>query len=386
MKINKRKPAHWAYLIIFACNVILAVMLRPFLRAPDKALVLLYGHKLNGNLRALYDEIQAQNEPPCQIAFLTMDPVYYKELLHAGEACVLALSPRAAVALARVRCIVSDHGLHVMQPLVRLRNIRFVDVWHGIPYKGWVESDFRVQHNFDEIWLSSNLMRRLYVQRFGFREDQVHATGYGRVDRLVTKKPVSPGLRGAIGGAQAEKIVLFAPTWRHGALDHDIVPFGIGAEAFFAELARICTEHKALCLLRTHLNTDLPPIDFKGVLRAVPADEFPDTEALLQLSDVLICDWSSIAFDYLVLARPTIFLDVPAPFAHGFSLGPEYRYGAIAKDLFELSSQLSNYLDNPADYQRAHAVTAARIKQDVYDNLADGRAASRYRERLVALL
>ncbi|MBK6511086.1 MAG: CDP-glycerol glycerophosphotransferase family protein [Haliea sp.] len=27
--------------------------------------------------------------------------------------------------------------------------------------------------------------------------------------------------------------------------------------------------------------------------------EFPDVEGLLLLIDVLICDWSSIAFDYL---------------------------------------------------------------------------------------
>jgi len=42
----------------------------------------------------------------------------------------------------------------------------------------------------------------------------------------------------------------------------------------------------------------------------------------LLASDVLICDRSSIPFDHLLLDRPTLFRDLPAPSRNGFSLRP----------------------------------------------------------------
>jgi CDP-glycerol glycerophosphotransferase (TagB/SpsB family) len=387
MKIDKTNPAHWLYLTLFALNVLLALCLRRFLSVPPKPLVLLYGHKLNGNLKSLYDDLRSLDDPPCTIAFLTMDPAYYRELAAGQHSVFLAIAPRAIVALAAARCIVSDHGLHVMSWLPRLTSIRFADVWHGIPFKGWDADDFRVLHFYDAIWVSSELVRRFYTERFGFGTDQVHVTGYGRTDALINGCTDLAHTRQSIGAPPAPtKLILFAPTWQHGIDDRSVFPFGTEAPKFFETLDEICRAHNAVCLFRTHLNTRIPQPPASGSFRFVPQDLYPDTEAVLAMSDILVCDWSSIAFDYLLLDRPTIFLDVPAPFPKGFSLGPEYRFGAVAPSMRALCVHLETYLSAPERYHHDHGTRAAGIKRAVYDDCADGHAASRYRKQLLALI
>lgn len=386
MKIDKRNPAHWLYLLLFALSVAGALLWRPRARRRGRPLVLCYGHQLTGNLKALYDSLESDPDPPCEVAFLTMDPDYHAGLRRAGINSILARGPAAMAALARVRCIVSDHGLHVMAWLPRLTAIRFVDVWHGIPFKGWDADDFRTQHAYDEIWVSSRLLREFYLGRFGFRPEQVHVTGYGRSDRLVRGADDPAALRTAIGAPSAPtRLVLFAPTWHHDGGGGGRGPFDVPPAEFLAAVAGVCRVHHAICLVRTHLNTrsaELPD----GPFLAVPQERFPDTEAVLLVSDVLVCDWSSIAFDWLLLDRPTVFLDVPAPFPKGFTLGPEYRYGAVADSLAALCDRLSAYLAEPDAYRREYAARAAAVRRAVYDDLADGRATARYVERLRRLL
>jgi hypothetical protein len=98
---------------------------------------------------------------------------------------LFALNPVDLMKVASADCIISDHGLHALQLLLKLSDITFVDVWHGIPFKGFTADDFTIQHQYDEIWVSSALLKRLYVEKFGFKEAMVQATGLGRTDLIL---------------------------------------------------------------------------------------------------------------------------------------------------------------------------------------------------------
>ncbi len=388
MKIDKRKASHWFYLLLFGFNVLVAKALRRWMRRPSKPLVLLYGHKLNGNLLAIYRAHRAMAGSEIQLVFLTMDPVYHHSLIRQGHESCCVLHPSSIRLMANASAIVSDHGLHVMEFLLGSRGLRFFDVWHGIPFKGFCAEDFRIQRQYDETWVASELHRRLYISRFGFADDRVIVTGYARTDQLVSHShsQAADSQRESLGIPNGRKTILFAPTWAQDDKGRNIFPFGASEGDFLGAMSVFADAHNAVILLRSHLNTGEAATATYPHVIALPGSLYPDAEAILLVSDMLICDWSSIAFDYLLLDRPTLFLDVPAPFRRGFSLGPEYRYGALVRDMNDLMEQLREALLNPADYWKVHGPRHRAIKQEIYENQADGRAAQRCVMRLITAI
>jgi CDP-glycerol glycerophosphotransferase len=180
------------------------------------------------------------------------------------------------------------------------------------------------------------------------------------------------------------KVVLFAPTWTHGA-DRSEIPFGLDPSVFYSAMADVARSHEAVFVVRAHLNTRLD-VQERDSLRFVPHETYPDTESLLQATDVLVCDWSSIAFDFLLLDRPTVFLEVPSPFAHGFTLDPSYRFGAIVSNADELVRCLDRYLADPVRYRSDVGDRPHDVMKAVYGDMADGMATSRCIEALRELL
>lgn len=386
MKINKRKPTHWYRLFCLSLVTLLAAGTR-LLRKPtgDKPLVVLYGHKLHGNLKSLYKELTGPGVN-CLVYFLTIDPDYYKTLREAGYQCLSGLKLRTATALAESRVIVSDHGLHSLSILLHCSNIKFVDVWHGIPFKGFDEKDFRTQQAYNEIWVSSQQLKRLYIERFGFTEQQVYVTGYGRTDKLINPANTdtikqSLGIDGTV-----QPLILFAPTWAQDERGRSLYPFGRSESEFLSALSEFGKHHSCLFLVRHHLNSDGNSKSVYSNVKLVPSQTYPDTEDILLISDMLICDWSSIAFDFLALDRPTLFLDVPPPFSKGLSLPAHYRFGHITSSMEDLKNSLAEFLRAPDNYFSRYADKHKQVKQAVYDDTLDGKSASRYHQRLRQLL
>lgn len=390
MKIDKRNPVHWLLLAGFGLQVALGIALRPLrplLRS--RGTVALYGHKLNGNLLALQRYLLANSDAGLFPVFLTMDRDYLRELRAQGIECRWACSPACAALLAQAEALVSDHGLHSLGPwrgAYQWLGLRFFDVWHGIPFKGFGADDFRMQRRYDEAWVASDSQRELWIEKFGFAADRVHATGYARTDRLVVRDMSDADARRRLGldPATCGKTVLFAPTWAQDDRGRSIYPFGCDEGAFMGALSAFAAAHDATVLLRSHMNSgDVSGGGYPRVV-ALPGTRFPDTEAILLASDILVCDWSSIAFDFLLLQRPTLFLDVPPPFRKGFSLGPEYRFGAIVGDLPGLLRQLETCVQEPEAYWRVHAGAHQQIRHEVYGDKADGHSAARCVARLRA--
>lgn len=390
MKVDKRDPRHWVYLLAFGAWVLAAWLLRPLWRRRRRRgvpTIVLYGHKLSGNLLALHRAMVAA-PGEWRVVFLTMDPAYHARLRRDGVGSCLATGPGCLALLLRARAVVSDHGLHPLAWLVGRSDLRFVDVWHGIPFKGFDADDFRLQRRYDETWVASPFLARLYIERFGFDPGKVHATGYARTDALA--RP--PGDRAqrfeALGLSRwaDRRVVLFAPTWVQDDRGRSLYPFGIDEGEFLGALAAACRRSGAVLFVRRHLNSGTGnPAAGEDVV-FVPFAEYPDTEALLAISDLLVCDWSSIAFDFLVLDRPTIFLDVPPPFRKGFSLGPEFRHGRVVGDMRTLLEACSRYLDDPGAWQRDLAGRPAAIAEAVYGGMADGHSTERCLARLRSLL
>lgn len=384
MKINKSNPRHWAYLAIFTMNVCLAVLLRAFWRRESNT-VILYGHKLNGNLKAIQDYALTVPGGP-ELLFLTMDPSYFRALEMQGKPALCGLNPMHMLKVVTAYALISDHGLHSLILLLKFSDMKFVDVWHGIPFKGFDGDDFRVQHRYDEVWVPSERLKQLYSGRFGFRDEVLKVTGYARTDVLINGSHNQREIRTKLEiPADCKKVILFAPTWQQDDGNRSIFPFGLEESAFLRRMENFCSTQDAICILRKHLNVKAGSQGSYARILYCSYEDYPDAEEVLMASDVLICDWSSIAFDYLLLSRPTFFLDVPPPFRKGFSLDASYRFGQVVSDIEEMFSALAADLYMPEQYLARFSFTHQRVRHELYGDMADGHAAERCYDRLLSL-
>jgi len=268
-----------------------------------------------------------------------------------------------------------------MTPLLYLTNIKFIDVWHGIPFKGFIPDDFKLQHRYYEVWVSSPLLKGMYIDRFGFSPEKVISLGYARTDQLFRRPAQPSAFRDEAGIPKDQKLVLYAPTWRQDDAGRELFPFGVDQDSFIQTLSEVCRKYSATLVIRSHLNASISNRRFDNV-RYCSMKAFSDTEGLLLQTDVLICDWSSIAFDYLALDRPTIFLDVEPPFKNGLSLGKEYRFGKVVADLDSLCETLDTALATPEWYALEQGDIHCKITSAVYGENTDGKSAERQLTRL----
>ena len=123
-----------------------------------------------------------------------------------GVNVLLATNPLSITKIAGAETIVSDHGLHALELMLRLSDTRFIDVWHGIPFKGFDAEDFRMLHRYTEVLVPSERLKNMYVNQFGFSEQKVEVTGYARTDTIVNRSAQTQRIKDELGiGPNAEK-------------------------------------------------------------------------------------------------------------------------------------------------------------------------------------
>ncbi len=124
--------------------------------------LIFYGHTLNGNLKALFDYLNTLDK--YEVYFLVLDNEYYSKLKGGAsrtDRIISALSPRDMLTVGRADAFITSHGLHMFVILRWLTNIKFFDVWHGIPYKGFDEEDMKHLHGYDQTWVSSPELKKM---------------------------------------------------------------------------------------------------------------------------------------------------------------------------------------------------------------------------------
>ena len=146
------------------------------------------------------------------------------------------------------------------------------------------------------------------------RAIKYHDTGMPRTDDILAMRSNREAACNALGINAARKVVLYAPTWH--------------VEATFFEsgvdIVRTISAMGLQCLVRPHpftLNTTLTGLasrraqavldTCRGLPGVILAHDMDD-RLVMAASDLLVADFGSIAYEYLILNRPVVFFDSPA--------------------------------------------------------------------------
>lgn len=277
-------------------------------------------------------EVVAQNGHPA--LWLVGSDREAKDAAEHGIAHVRRDSIRGFWHTARGRVTVVTHGLGDVNRYA-VSGAFIVQLWHGIPLKRigldspetvrsailprsrWIRALLTALYRLTmrEIRLlpaASHLVRGRLESAFAVPDGTVPVTGEPRVDVLSQGAPESRRkaardlIENAAGALSAQtRLVLYVPTWRDGEPD----PTGPSGPQW-RSLVSVLDAHDAVLLVRSHplgagqYAPDVPTQRVRPLGATLIADVTPALPAL----DVLVTDYSSLAFDAALVPLPVLYL------------------------------------------------------------------------------
>lgn len=183
---------------------------------------------------------------------------------------------------------------------------------HGVTSKqaGLMEKDVSFLKKVYYAILRTNLsyaltpcpdFKMIVASHFGLKEKQMLVSGYPRFDPLINLEytKIYKELNNQIS-------ILYAPTWRHYA-DVSLFPFPDFDEK---KLEKYCAEKNIIFYLRVHprFENSIPEeIKKLSCVKLFSGKDYPDINEYLPNFDMMITDYSSIFYDFMVLDRPLFF-------------------------------------------------------------------------------
>jgi CDP-glycerol glycerophosphotransferase len=251
-----------------------------------------------------------------------------QKLQASGVKCFLQGSWEANKALITSKFIACTHSQFVE---LKSKKQVLINLWHGMPLKcmGYLDhsstekdiNGFRLASKKSDLFVStSSLMKYVLASCFNMDARKILVSGQPRNDNLFS--PVNKDYLSLVLGdkhLQYDKFILYCPTFRSGFGRVDGKKMTLNAFNFEeydkAALDATLKAHNALLVVKLHPFEEKQYTDLNLPENAilVKSDVFNSNSIslydILNAFDVLVTDYSSIYFDYLLLNRPIIFVN-----------------------------------------------------------------------------
>ena len=313
-------------------------------------------------------------DPSLKLVWLAGSRPELHDARAAGLRAVLRSSWRGFRITLRAQVIVITHGFGDVNRF-GTRGGFVVQLWHGIPLKR-IQLDSPV--TFRSRLVPRALLRALYRRQsarisllpaasevaagrlqtaFGLPDDRVVVTGDPRDDSVLGDRDSARALLAEILGTSLDShtlVGLYAPTWRDGEQD----PCIPNADEWTA-IADYLERAGGVLLIRPHPHSvgayDAGP-SVSPHIRILTSHAAPDLNPLLPAVDLLITDFSSVAYDFALTGHPIAFL------------APDVAHYVATRGLYE-------------EYSKFTGGTEVATWESLLDLLSNGEAVSRLAER-----
>lgn len=236
-----------------------------------------------------------------------------------------------------------------------------INTWHGTPLKGmgkYMGGRFGQWANVQRQFLMTDYMvyPNKYTQMImndSYDLNNIYdgiqlTVGYPRVDLIqnTDTKKFSSFLDGVVSFDYDKKIVLYAPTWRGNQesvanMTEEFVENSLSIQNALPEGYQLLVKAHQIAYDKAKKDNRIGNI-------LVPNDV--DTSELLSITDVLISDYSSIFFDYLVTGKP-VFLYAYDLEEYVVDRGLLLDIHSVPGNVVQTIEELQNSLNNLENYQ-----------------------------------
>ncbi|MDI9615102.1 CDP-glycerol glycerophosphotransferase family protein [Methanothermobacter sp.] len=211
-------------------------------------------------------------------------------------------------------------------PYIRQKNQVYLNLWHGMPLKALFYSEKNPEHlppNFNDenyyLISTSIFMRNVIASCFNQDPRRVFVSGQPRNDKLFNNSRAIFGKMLGIDVDKYDKIIFFLPTYKKSIFEkedgevgsHNFNLFDFDRKLF----GQFLRKNNIICLVKFH---SLEEEIVKSHIKEIENTVFISTEQMLKEDldlydilggvDVLVTDYSSVYFDFLLLDRPIIFV------------------------------------------------------------------------------
>lgn len=252
------------------------------------------------------------NEKNIRAIWLTRNKSVILELKKKGLECYHMFSPKGIWLSLRAEAAFETEGNWDVSPFVNREKSKVIQLWHGIAGKAakWKDENGKPMYNEASrkimssfYWMATS---EKYIDVFtkisGTPREQFFITGYPRNDTFVSK-PYNIYIMEMINSHPNSKWIIYMPTHRN-----------FGKETIslddFLWVDKKLKENNIYMVYKPHFH-ELKNVlsyenQFTNIVLAKDQDKYADVYSYVHYFDLLISDYSSIAYDFLCADKPIV--------------------------------------------------------------------------------
>lgn len=303
----------------------------------------------------------------------------FKEALHMSEISAGIYWLKLVILLSKQDFVLIDDYAPVFKALPLDKNTKLIQVWHaGLGFKSVGYSRFgkkgsprpldSCHRNYDYVVVGSENLIPVYQEVFGLDKKKFLPFGVPRVDDFLNAEKAEryqADFYGRYPHLKGKKIILFAPTYRGAGQKEASYPY---EKLDLKQIYEFCGESYIFAFKMHPFIKKVPEIesDFRSRIFDFSNEEI---NSLLHICDILITDYSSVIYEFVLLDRPILFYAFDKDtyrVTRGFHWDFErYAPGTICESFEELMNALKSRNDSPErrvvfrefgyDFEDAHA-------------------------------
>ena len=262
-----------------------------------------------------YVYLELVDDDRFDVQWLARDGETASQLKDNGLPVVTAGTFGGIMALLRAGTVIISHDYRWEY----LGGATILQTHHGNPLKrigrdlqdsvGWryrFESMFL--RNWDYLIVTGEAPTEAFKSAYAHSDNELLLTGYPRTDVLHRTIQYSH-LDGTNDHSQwaeffcENRIVLYMPTWRRGTYGADGLSLS-NHGLDFDRIDKFCKRHSMEFVLKFHPSESMS-VDTNEKIHELPSDT--DVYDLLSNVDILVTDYSSVYFDFLLVDNPVVF-------------------------------------------------------------------------------
>lgn len=314
----------WSQVKFFMRGLLVAP-LRPFVGINQNLWIFgsEYGRRYSQNARYLFEYVLAEH-PEIKAVWVTNSKEVYQDLQAKKLPVLMNNSFRGIIAALSAKLIVSTTWLNDIRYTFRKKGQYHLHLMHGMPLKvGYYDTPEPKKSFFTKFtdFLTDNFVGNYRLEDAVFlpvtselfkaiikkstRNHRVEVTGQPRTDDFLRFDAAA--LRKKYGFAPDDTIITYMPTHRSygkGALSPYLFKDNEQAIQYFKK-------NGIVLVWKQHINMThhYEAFEHDSCFRDYSANPKVDSQELLFISDILISDYSSCVYDFMMLGRPILLHD-----------------------------------------------------------------------------